>query len=173
MKVVRFVTTAVPCRCRRVRGRHGSTIVLYPRASEVRLEYLVQVVTIQKQAETSTVGTKLARSHRNARGIQGTPIVDIVVAPIKVGRSVILRHETRTIGNRHSRTKTSTVGIVRPAAVGSSITRSMHGTVRVKANLIRGRLVVPSDSQLLAQVIVKISEGRRGIGFKLKLHVSE
>jgi hypothetical protein len=45
----------------------------------------------------------------------------------------------------------------------------MHGTGSIHALLVVGCIIIPGNTQLLAEIIVQVGKGRVGVHFELKL----
>lgn len=61
---------------------------------------------------------------------------------------------------------------LRSATVLGAIARGMHGAVGVHLLLVVGRFVIPRDSKLLAEIVVKVREGGVGVCLELEFDVA-
>mmetsp|Transcript_2483 Transcript_2483/g.4627 ORF Transcript_2483/g.4627 Transcript_2483/m.4627 type:complete len:200 (-) Transcript_2483:1956-2555(-) len=171
MEVVGFVAPAGPGRRRRGGGWQSGLAVFDPRAAQIRLEDVEQIITVQEETQTSARGAKAARTHSCARRVEAPPVVNIVVTLVEVGGGVVFVLELGLVRNCHLRTKAANIRSLGTTSILGTVTRSMHGTICVHTLLVVGCVVVPGNAQLLAKIIIQVGEGGVGVHLELELDV--
>mmetsp|Transcript_6239 Transcript_6239/g.18444 ORF Transcript_6239/g.18444 Transcript_6239/m.18444 type:complete len:277 (-) Transcript_6239:972-1802(-) len=172
MEVVGFVASTLPRWRGGDGGWHGGSVVLHPRPSKIRLEDFVHVQTVEEQRQATAVAAELVRSDLHSGWVQAAPVAHVRVASVEVGGGRLFGTEARGVCQRHLRAETSGVGSVRSASVLGTITSVVHGAVGVDTEIVFRTVVVPRDSDFLAQGIVQVRQGRTGIGLELELDVT-
>lgn len=172
MEVAWFVASSRPSRGGRDGGSGCALAIFDPRPTQVWLEDIEQIVSVQEKAETTPIWAEGAGADGYPRWVQAPPIVDVIVALGEVRGGVIRALKFGGVGNGHLGAKAADARPLRSATVLGPIARGVHGAVSVHLLLVVGRFVIPRDSKLLAEIVVKVREGGVGVSLELEFDVA-